>query len=109
LVLLSPLKLLKRIVLLSAPVFSHSPCSVCMCSCPTLNWGVSCLFCCILGFFCFVLFYFLLICFFQDSPGCTGTCSVDQTGLEQRSACLCLPCAGIKGICHYHPASLLRF
>ena len=38
--------------------------------------------------FCFVLFF--LFCFFRDrvslcSPGCTGTHSVDQDGLELRN------------------------
>ncbi|GAB1287840.1 Annexin A9 [Apodemus speciosus] len=33
------------------------------------------------------------------SPGCPGTHSVDQAGLKlQRSACLCLPSAGTKGV-----------
>ena len=27
----------------------------------------------------------------------------------QKSACLCLPSAGIKGVCHYDPASLVLF
>jgi hypothetical protein len=41
------------------------------------------------------------------SPGCPGTHSVDQAGLELRkSACLCLPSAGIKGMCHHCPANL---
>ncbi|GAB1296499.1 Eukaryotic translation initiation factor 4E type 1B [Apodemus speciosus] len=31
------------------------------------------------------------------SPGCPGTHSVDHAGLELKSACLCLPSAGIKG------------
>jgi hypothetical protein len=53
--------------------------------------------------FCFVLFCFV----FQDrvslySPGCPGTHSVGQAGLElQKSACLCLPSAGIKGVRHH--------
>jgi hypothetical protein len=44
----------------------------------------------------------LFICLvFQDrvslcSPGCPGTHSVDQAGLELRSTCLCLPSAEIK-------------
>jgi hypothetical protein len=47
------------------------------------------LFCFVL--FCFVLFCFVLFCFvFQDrvslcSPGCPGTHSVDQVGLELRN------------------------
>lgn len=34
------------------------------------------------------------------SPGYLGTCSVDQPGLKvrERSACLCLPRIGIKGV-----------
>jgi hypothetical protein len=45
--------------------------------------------------------------FFQDrvslySTGCPGTHFVDQAGLEtQKSACLCLPSAGIKGVRHH--------
>ncbi|GAB1296005.1 Glutamine--fructose-6-phosphate aminotransferase [Apodemus speciosus] len=36
------------------------------------------------------------------SPGCPGTHSVDQAGLElKKSACLCLPSAGIKGVRHH--------
>jgi hypothetical protein len=54
------------------------------------------------------LFIYLgfLFCFvFRDrdslcSPGCPGTHSVDQAGLGQRSTCLCLPSAGIKGMRH---------
>ncbi|GAB1284876.1 Fer-1-like protein 5 [Apodemus speciosus] len=39
------------------------------------------------------------------SPGCPGTHSVDQAGLElKKSACLCLPSAGITGTSyHYVP------
>jgi hypothetical protein len=50
--------------------------------------GFVCLF---VLFFCFVfLFLFLLLFFFQDrvsmySPGCPGTHSVDQAGLELRN------------------------
>jgi hypothetical protein len=36
------------------------------------------------------------------SPGCPGTHSVDQVGLELRKiTCLCLPSAGIKGVSHH--------
>jgi hypothetical protein len=39
------------------------------------------------------------------SPGCPGTCSIDQAGLELTEICLPLPLsAGIKGVCHHHPA-----
>jgi hypothetical protein len=34
------------------------------------------------------------------SPGCPGTHSADQAGLELRSACLCLQSARIKGVRH---------
>jgi hypothetical protein len=42
-------------------------------------------------------FFFFSFFFFQDrvslySPGCPGT---------QKSTCLCLPSAGIKGVCHH--------
>jgi hypothetical protein len=52
-----------------------------------------------------------LFLFFRDrvslcSPGCPGTCLVDQAGPRtQRSACLCLPSAGIKGVRHLCPAA----
>jgi hypothetical protein len=48
--------------------------------------------------------------FFRDrvslcSPGCPGTHSVDQAGLELwNPPSLCLPSAGIKGMCHHCPA-----
>jgi hypothetical protein len=52
--------------------------------------------------------YLLLLLFcFRDrvslcSPGCPGTHSVVQAGLElKRSACLCLLSTGIKGVCHW--------
>jgi hypothetical protein len=32
-------------------------------------------------------------------PGCPGTHSIDQAG--QKSACLCLPSTGIKGVRHH--------
>jgi hypothetical protein len=32
------------------------------------------------------------------SPGCPGTCSVDQAGLKLT---ICLPSLGIKGVCHH--------
>jgi hypothetical protein len=57
-------------------------------------------------FVCFV-FVFGLFCFVWDrvslySPGLPGTHSVDQAGLgTQKFACLCLPSAGIKGVCHH--------
>jgi hypothetical protein len=51
------------------------------------------------GFFCFCLFYWnrVSLC----SPGCPGTHSVDQAGLELRPAWLCLLTAESKGVlCH---------
>jgi hypothetical protein len=58
--------------------------------------------------FCFV-FVFVLFCFvfffsrqgFSAWPGSPGTHSVDQAGLDLRSACLCLSSAGIKGVSHH--------
>jgi hypothetical protein len=44
--------------------------------------------------------------FFLCSP---GTYSVDQVGLQLRSACLCPPSAGIKGLCHHCQAQVLLF
>ena len=46
--------------------------------------------------------------FFRDwvspcSSGCLGTLSIDEAGLEFRSACLHLLSASIKGVCHYCP------
>jgi hypothetical protein len=35
------------------------------------------------------------------SPGCPGTHSVDQAGLELKFTCLCLPSAGIKGVLYH--------
>jgi hypothetical protein len=55
---------------------------------------------------------FLLFCFvFRDRvsdyvPGCPGTHSVDFT---QKSACLCLPSAGIKGLYHHCQATIKFF
>jgi hypothetical protein len=40
------------------------------------------------------------------SPGCLGTCSVDQAGLKLIEICLpCLPSAGIKGVRHHDTGS----
>ena len=46
----------------------------------------------------------LFVCFFQDRVSlCSpGTQFVDQAG--QKSACLCLPSAGIKGVLHHRLA-----
>lgn len=65
----------------------------------------------VLGF-CFVFFPCLLfwdtICLY--SPGCLGTSSVDQGDLRlKRSVCLCLPTAGIKGVCHHYPEMFFKF
>jgi hypothetical protein len=55
------------------------------------------------------LFVCLFVLFFRDrvslcSPGCPGTHSVDQAGLEhKKSACFCLPSVGIKGRHHHCP------
>jgi hypothetical protein len=48
------------------------------------------LFVCVFGFFCFVLCFFVFAFVFQDRvplciPGCPGTHSGDQTGLEIRN------------------------
>ena len=45
--------------------------------------------------------FFFLRQGFSYSPDCSGTHSVDQT---QKSTYLCLPNAGIKGVCHHCPA-----
>jgi hypothetical protein len=53
-----------------------------------------------IGFFCCCCWFFETG--FLCSPGCLGTHFVDQAGLwTQKSACLCLPGAGIKGMCHH--------
>ena len=56
-------------------------------------------------------FFVLVFCFcfvFQEDKvflcrhDCPGTHSVDRLALNsQRFVCLCLPSAGIKGVCHY--------
>jgi hypothetical protein len=44
------------------------------------------------------------------SPGCPGTHSVDQAGLElKRFSCLCFPSAGSKGVLHNSLVCLLVF
>ena len=62
------------------------------------------------SFLCLVWFWDLFCLFetgFLYSFGAyPGTHYVDQAGLDsQRSACLCLPSAGIKGMLHHCPAS----
>ena len=53
------------------------------------------------------LFFFILDRVFIFIPGFPGTHSVYQAGLElKRSACLCLPSAGIEGVHHHYPAHL---
>jgi hypothetical protein len=59
-------------------------------------------------FFSFLFFSFLSFFFiFQDrvslyNPGCPGTHSVDQIGLELRNPpASAFPSAGIKGVCHH--------
>ena len=53
----------------------------------------------------YFFFFFLRDRVYLSSLGCPGTHSVDQ-----KSACPCLPCAGIKGLHHHCPATsfLLR-
>ena len=48
----------------------------------------------------------VLVLVFQDmvslcSPSWPETHSVDQAGFKLSSTCLCLPSAGIKGVCHH--------
>lgn len=55
-----------------------------------------------------VLFY-LFVCFqtgYLYSPGCSGTSSVDQAGLNS-STCICLP--GIKCVHHHSATKALLF
>jgi hypothetical protein len=64
-----------------------------------------------------VFFVCLFVClFFQDrvspySPGWPGTHFVNQAGWPrtQKSACLCLPSCGIKGVCHHRLAECFAF
>ena len=42
------------------------------------------------------------------SPGCSGTHSVDQAGLELRNSPACLPSAGIKGMCHHAQLAVFK-
>jgi hypothetical protein len=53
--------------------------------------------------FCFFFLVFFEILVSLCSPGCPGTHFIDQAGLKltQKSACLSLPSAGIKGVCHH--------
>jgi hypothetical protein len=64
-------------------------------------------------FFCFVLFLFCRVLFSETefslcSPGCPGTHSVVQVGLEPRdppaSVSASRVLGGIKGLCHHHLA-----
>ena len=53
------------------------------------------------SFFFFFCFFFSFVLFFQDrvslcSPGCPGTHSVDQAGLELRD--LCAPASQVLGL-----------
>ena len=61
-------------------------------------------------------FFVCLVLVFQDrvslcSPGCPGTCFVDQASLElpQRSICVCLPSAGVKDVCTTAGSAFLSF
>ena len=61
--------------------------------------------------FFFISFFFLV---FRGrvslySPGCPETHSRPGWTLIQKSTCLCLPHAGIKGMCHHCPALLTFF
>lgn len=51
--------------------------------------------------FCFVVLFSLF--FFWDYIDMAGLeiCYVDQAGLKHTEICLCLPNAGIKGMCHH--------
>jgi hypothetical protein len=43
------------------------------------------------------------------APGCPGTHFVDHAGLKQKSTCLCLPSAGIKGVHHHARLQQVHF
>jgi hypothetical protein len=65
-----------------------------------VSFVVVCLFVCSEFLFLFVCLFVCLGIFKAGFPLCItgyfGTHSVDQDGFELRSACLCLPSAGIK-------------
>jgi hypothetical protein len=57
-------------------------------------------------FYLFIyLFIYLWVRISLCGPSYAETSSVDQTGLELRSAYLCLPSAGIKGVYHHCPVT----
>lgn len=61
----------------------------------------------VFGFYCLFVFGFRVsLC----SLGCPGTCSVNQAGWPwtQEISHLCLPKAGIKSVCHHHPAIIMH-
>ena len=85
------------------------------CVTQSTKWVVFvCLFVCLFksrGLCTFFFFCFFLV--FQDrvslcSPSCLGTHSVDQAGLELRNSPVCLPSAGIKGMCHHARLPFLK-
>ena len=66
------------------------------------------LFCFVLFFEFWVFFFFFFFEFFRDrvslcSSGCPGASSLSRPGWPgtQKSSCLCLPSAGIKGMRHH--------
>jgi hypothetical protein len=59
-----------------------------------------------------VLFCFVLSFSFETGFLCIALAVLNSLGRPgwprtQKSACLCLPSAGIKGVCHHHPAILM--
>ena len=66
-----------------------------------MHWlGLMCV--CVCFVFAFVLFCFRDTISQCTSPGCHGTPSVDQAGLDsQRCSGLCLQSAGIKYLCYH--------
>jgi hypothetical protein len=52
-------------------------------------------------FFFFFFWFWFFETGFLCSLGCPGTHSVDQWPRTQKSTCLCLPSAGIKGVGHH--------
>jgi hypothetical protein len=78
---------------------------------PVLGMGyirLSCLFVCLLFFCLFLFFFFFSRQGFSVYPWLSWN-SLYRPGWPwtQKSDCLCLPSAGIKGSCHHRPAKAL--
>lgn len=59
----------------------------------------------------YLYFLYFLFLFFWNmvslySPGCRGTCSVNQAEFTEISLPVFLPSAWIKGVCHHYPLAM---